>query len=104
MSTATTPASAALASTTLVTAAIEGYLEPIQVPLDRALEILWATMRALSIGDLQYKAFGQFFGDGVEQRVREAVARDGGLQLTFAMEGRLHSLTVTPAERPGPAR
>jgi hypothetical protein len=81
----------------LVTAEIEGYLEPIQVPLDRALDMLWTTLRALPIGNLQYGAFGHFFGVGVEGRVQDAIEQDGRLQLTFAMEDRLHSLTVTPA-------
>jgi hypothetical protein len=81
----------------LVTAEIEGYLEPVQVPLDQALDLLWATMRDLPIGDFQYGAYEIFFGPGVEGRVQEAIEQDGRLQLTFAMEDRLHSLTVAPA-------
>jgi hypothetical protein len=88
----------------LVTAEIEGFLEPVQVPLDRALDMLWTTMQALPLGNLQLKAYGHFFGVGVEGRVQEAIEQDGRLQLTFAMEDRLHSLTVTPAVSPQRAR
>lgn len=88
----------------LVTAEIEGFLEPIQVPLDQALDMLWTTLRALPLGNLQLKAYGHFFGDGVEGRVQDAIQQDGRLQLTFAMEDRLHSLTVAPADESRRAR
>ncbi|GAA2751085.1 hypothetical protein [Kitasatospora cinereorecta] len=67
--------------------------------LPDALGAVWASMRALPLGALQYDAYQYFFTrpDAVE-RVSEFIERDGELNLSFKMEGRSHALRVRPVE------
>ncbi len=83
----------------MVTADIEGVMEPQQVPLPQAIVLLWEALRALPLGAVQYGAYEYFFGDGVEQRVLTAIQQDGWLNLTFRLEGELRSVRIAPAVR-----
>ncbi|WP_405020581.1 hypothetical protein OHV05_30725 [Kitasatospora sp. NBC_00070] len=63
--------------------------------LETALAALWEALRVLPLGWTQFNAYQYFLNrpDAVE-RVSEFLARDGWLELTFAMAGRSHSVRV----------
>ena len=83
----------------MVTADIEGVMEPQQAQLPKAITALWETMRTLPLGNYQYEAFDYFFGEGAEQRVQQAIEQDGELQLTFRLEGELRSVRIAPVHK-----
>ncbi|WP_457031759.1 hypothetical protein [Kitasatospora sp. P5_F3] len=84
-----------------VTVSIEGVTEPATFKhLPDALAALWESLRALPLGAVQADAYRYFLTrpDAVE-RVTEFLTRDGRLDLTFALAGRCHLVSVAPAVR-----
>ncbi|OKI16653.1 hypothetical protein A6A07_11645 [Streptomyces sp. CB03911] len=88
----------------LVTLEIEGLVEPVALPLPEALARLWDELRPLPLGRLQLEAYRHFLRAGAEERVRAAIAQDGMLQLSFALNGEIRLVRATPALVPAATR
>ncbi len=93
------PSDVTAPDTLMVTADIEGVMAPQQASLPNAVAALWEALRTLPMGNHQYEAFGYFFGEGVEQRVRQAFTLDGELQLTLRLEGVIRSVRIVPVDK-----
>ncbi|MFF4343921.1 hypothetical protein ACFY00_28825 [Kitasatospora sp. NPDC001540] len=79
------------------TVGIEGITEPTSFPaLAPALSSLWQTLNTLPLGWTQYEAYRYFFGPGAVERTEAFLARDGRLQLGFALLGRTRLIRVLP--------
>ncbi|GAA1186382.1 hypothetical protein F4556_003312 [Kitasatospora gansuensis] len=86
-------------TTTAVTVSIEGITEPATFKhLPDALAALWESLRVLPLGAVQADAYQYFLTrpDAVE-RVTEFLTRDGRLDLSFALVGWSHLVTIQPA-------
>ncbi|MGW4807421.1 hypothetical protein [Kitasatospora sp. NPDC004272] len=79
------------------TVAIGEITEPTSFPsLAPALGSLWWTLNALPLGWTQFEAYRYFFGPGAVERTEAFLARDGRLQLGFALLGRTRLISVVP--------
>ena len=88
-----------------VTVEIEGVTEPATFTrLPDALGALWASLRPLPLGAVQYDAYQYFLTrPDAAERVAEFLQRDGELNLSFAMSGTSHAVRVRPAA-PAPGK
>ncbi|MFE3041062.1 hypothetical protein [Kitasatospora indigofera] len=69
--------------------------------LPEALSALWDSLRLLPLGAVQADAFSHFLTHAdVLDLVTESIRRDGRLSLTFRLNGRLHSVRVSPSGAP----
>ncbi|MFE2911225.1 hypothetical protein [Kitasatospora indigofera] len=84
----------------LVTLEIEGLVEPVALPLTEALTRLWDELKPLPLGANQLEAYRHFLRAGAEERVRDAIAQDGMLQLSFALDGEIRLVRATPVRVP----
>ena len=82
----------------LVTLEIEDVLELISLPLQDAVDRLWNELDLLPLGDNQSRAFGRFLDAGAVHRVQAAFAEVGLLHLSFALDGRVRYVRITPAK------
>jgi hypothetical protein len=81
-----------------VTVSIEDIAAPATFArLPDALAALWDALRVLPLGWTQYEAYRYFLGPGSEERVTAFLQRDGELQLSFALAGRVHEVRVARA-------
>ncbi|MFJ9950323.1 ATP-binding protein [Kitasatospora sp. NPDC091207] len=77
-------------------------IEGITVPatfgrLPDALTAVWDSLRVLPLGAVQYDAFGHVLsGPEAVGRAARMIRREGGLILSFAMNGRAHLVSVRP--------
>ncbi len=73
--------------------------------LPDALTALGRSLRLLPLGTLQAGAFTYFLAHPDAGRlVAESIRRDGRLALSFRLDGRLHSVWISPAGAPPPPR
>lgn len=93
MSTPPTPTLPAV----MVTASIEGEMEPVQLPLPEAIRALWHVLRELHLGGHQYEAYRYFFGDGVEQRILKALEEHRRMDLAFRLGGAIRLVQISLA-------
>jgi hypothetical protein len=84
-------------SAVLVTLEIEDLLKPITLPLPAAVDRLWNELSLLPLGENQSRAYGRFLDAGAEHRVQAAFAEVGLLHLSFALDGRVRYVRITPA-------
>ncbi|MFC9325516.1 hypothetical protein [Kitasatospora sp. NPDC057015] len=82
-----------------VTVEIEDVTPPATFDrLPDALAALWGSLRTLPLGATQYDAYRYFLTrPNAVERVTEHLDRDGELQLSFRMDGRLHAVRIRPA-------
>ncbi|MEV6212726.1 hypothetical protein [Kitasatospora sp. NPDC051914] len=82
---------------------IEGVTVPATFArLPEAVAAVWEAMRALPLGNTQYEAYRYFFTrHDAADRVTDFLRRDGYLSLSFTMQGRPHTVRVSPASPGG---
>lgn len=85
-------------SAVMVTASVEGVMEPVQLPLPEAISTLWRALRDLHLGGHQYEAYRYFFGEGVEQRVLKALEEHQRMDLAFRLGGDIRLVRISLAE------
>lgn len=84
-------------SDALVTLEIEEVLEPITLPLLDAVDRLWNELDLLPLGENQAQAYDRFLGPGAVHRIQAAFAEVGLLHLSFALDGHVRYVRITPA-------
>ncbi|MFG2905828.1 hypothetical protein ACGF13_12285 [Kitasatospora sp. NPDC048286] len=81
---------------------IEGVCAPATFPrLPEALAALWRALQHLPLGEAQAATMRDALTrPGAVGLAAESIRRDGRLDLSFRMNGRLHSAHIRPAEPP----
>ncbi|MFF1903494.1 ATP-binding protein [Kitasatospora sp. NPDC058218] len=86
-----------------ISCAVVVEIEGVTVPatfgrLPDAIAAVWDSLRVLPLGAVQYDAFGHVLsGPGAAERAARVIRREGGLTMSFAMDGRAHLVSVRPA-------
>ncbi|MFI8081466.1 hypothetical protein ACIF6L_11805 [Kitasatospora sp. NPDC086009] len=81
---------------------IEGICAPATFPrLTEAMAALWRSLQLLPLGEAQAATMRYALTrPGAADLVAESIRRDGRLDLSFRMNGRLHAARIRPAYPP----